>query len=124
MQSQAKKQIEQPKKLEKFIENIVALVEAYLKLFRLEITEGLAHALSIVVVLGFMGMLFAFVGLFASIAFAYFLAAWLAITLPYCLLIVAGFYLILLLLVAQTRNFFRTFIFNILQKIINRENDD
>jgi len=111
------------KSVDQFIDNTLGLVEAYLKLFRLEMTIGLAQAITMILLALTIGSLFAFVSFFASISFAYFLTSWLEITLSFSFLIIAGFYIILLILVFRSQRIIRKFIFSVIEKVINHKND-
>lgn len=109
--------------IDRFINNTLGLVESYLKLFRLEMTIGLAQAITMVVIVLTIGSLLAFVGFFASMAFAYSLTEWLEISLPLSFLIITGIYIIILIVVVRSQRLIRKFIFTVLEKVINHKND-
>ncbi len=102
---------------------MVGLVETYLKLFRLELTVTLTQVISMVVLVFTFGLILVFIGFFASLALAYFMATWFSIAVSYSLLLVAGIYLLLFLGVLAARSTIRQFIFAVIERIINQNNE-
>lgn len=88
--------------LDRLIQNLSGLIETRLKLFRLEMEEELSGAMALLITLAVILLLAGIAGLFLSIALALALGSWLG-SHVYGFLAVAAIYILLLLIINNTK---------------------
>ena len=88
--------------LDRLIQNLSGLIETRLKLFRLEMEDELAGAIALFITLAVILLLAGIAGLFLSIALALALGHWLGSNI-YGFLAVAGIYILLLVIINNTK---------------------